>query len=147
MFRNFGIPVPEGRVAASADEAVKMTEKLPGPPWVVKAQVHAGGRGKGGGVQVVGSLHELKESSKTILTRPLITKQTGPQGKRVNQILVEEGVEIQQELYLAMTIDRDTARPVMIFSQAGGMDIEEIAEESPEKVFREWVHPVLGWAA
>ena len=94
---------------------------------------------------MVHSLEELKEVSETILNRPLITKQTGYKGKKVHKLLIEQGVEIQQERYLAMTIDRNMARPVMIFSQAGGMDIEEVAEESPERVFREFVHPGLGW--
>ena len=145
LFRRFGIPVPEGEVAASIHDAAAVAEKLQGPPWVVKAQIHAGGRGKGGGVQVVHSPGELKEASEAILSRPLITKQTGSKGKKVHKLLIEQGVEIQQELYLAMAIDRNAARPVMIFSQAGGMDIEEVAEESPERVFREFVHPELGW--
>jgi succinyl-CoA synthetase beta subunit len=145
LFRRFGIPVPEGEVAASVHDAAAVAEKLQGPPWVVKAQIHAGGRGKGGGVQVVHSPEELKEASESILSRPLITKQTGSKGKKVHKLLIEQGVDILQELYLAMTIDRNRARPVMIFSQAAGMDIEEVAEESPERVFKEFVHPGLGW--
>ncbi len=145
LLRRFGIPVPQGEVAASADEAVKCAERLEGRPWVVKAQVHAGGRGKGGGVRVVHSLGELRKTSDEILSRPLITKQTGSQEKRVHQVLVEQCVGIHQELYLGMTIDRNLARPVMIFSQAGGMDIEEVATESPERVFMESVPPELGW--
>ncbi len=145
IFRRFGIPVPAGEVVASIKDAAAVAEKLQGPPWVVKAQIHAGGRGKAGGVQMVHSLEEIREASEAILNRPLITKQTGPRGKEVHRLLIEQGAEIQQELYLAMTIDRNRARPVMIFSQAGGMDIEEVAEESPERVFREFAHPEFGW--
>ncbi len=145
LFRKFGIPVPEGGVAASIHDAAAVAEKLQGPPWVVKAQIHAGGRGKGGGIQLVHTPEELRNASEAILSRPLITKQTGSKGKKVHKLLIEQVVEIQQELYLAMTIDRKKARPVMIFSQAGGMDIEEVAEELPERVFREFVHPGLGW--
>jgi succinyl-CoA synthetase beta subunit len=145
LFRRFGIPVPEGEVAASIHDVAVIAENLQGPPWVVKAQIHAGGRGKGGGVQLVHSPEELREVSEAILSRPLVTKQTGSKGKKVHKLLIEQGVEIQQELYLAMTIDRNRAKPVMIFSQAGGMDIEEVAEESPGRVFREFVHPEFGW--
>jgi succinyl-CoA synthetase beta subunit len=144
-FRGFGIPVPDGRVAASPDEAVKVARELKGPPWVVKAQVHAGGRGKGGGVKVVNSLNEVKEATHAILDQPLITKQTGPEGRKVHQVLIEEGVGIHQELYLAMVIDRSVARPVMIFSQAGGMEIEEVAARSPELVLKEFADPDVGW--
>ena len=145
LFRRSGIPVPDGQVATSADEAVLVAEKLKGPPWVVKAQVHAGGRGKGGGVRVVDSLDGVREASQAILDRPLITKQTGAEGRKVHQVLIEEGVEIHQELYLAMVIDRSLAGPVMIFSQAGGMEIEEVAERSPELVLKEFVDPNTGW--
>ena len=144
-FKRFGIPVPDGRITTSADEALEMARELKGPPWVVKAQVHAGGRGKGGGVKVVNSLNEVKEATQAILDRPLITKQTGPEGRRVHQVLIEEGVDIHQELYLAMVIDRSMARPVMIFSQAGGMEIEEVAARSPELVLKAFVDPDVGW--
>ena len=145
LFRRFGIPVPEGEVASTIHDVADVVEKLQRPPWVVKAQIHAGGRGKGGGVQLVQSSEELKKASEAILSRPLITRQTGSKGKKVYKLLIEQGVEIQQELYLAMTIDRNKAMPVMIFSQAGGMDIEEVAVESPERVFREFANPGLGW--
>ena len=111
IFRKFGIPVPKGHVAASVGEAVKAGQDLPGPPWVVKAQVHAGGRGKAGGVRVVKSLDELKQATSDILGRPLVTKQTGPEGKKVHQVLIEEGVNIDREFYLAVVIDRSKARP------------------------------------
>lgn len=145
IFRDSGIPVPDGQVATSGEEALQVAEKLKGPPWVVKAQVHAGGRGKGGGVRVVDSLDDVGEASQTILDQPLITKQTGAGGRKVHQVLIEEGVEIHQELYLAMVIDRSLARPVMIFSQAGGMEIEEVAARSPELVLKEFVDPNTGW--
>jgi len=133
-------------VAKSGKEAFEATERLNGPPWVVKAQVHAGGRGKGGGVRVVSSPAEVREAAQAILGQPLVTKQTGPEGKRVSQLLIEEGVEIDREFYLAMVVDRSTARPVMIFSQSGGMDIEEVADETPELVCREAVPPDVGWS-
>jgi len=145
IFRKFGIPVPKGRVATSVDEALKAVEDLPGPPWVVKAQVHAGGRGKGGGVRVVRSLDDLKRAASDILSRPLVTKQTGPEGRTVHQVLVEEGVNIDREFYLAVVIDRSKTRPVVIFSQAGGMEIEEVASRSPELVLKEFVDPKVGW--
>jgi len=145
IFKKFGIPVPDGRVVKSADEAFKAAQELSGPPWVVKAQVHAGGRGKGGGVRVVHSLDEVKKAAETILDQPLVTKQTGPLGKKVYQVLIEEGVEIDREFYLAMVIDRSMAKPVMIFSQAGGMEIEEVAEQSPELVLKEFANLGVGW--
>lgn len=145
MFRKFGIPVPEGNVASSADEAVNVAEMLAGPPWVVKAQVHAGGRGKGGGVKVVKSLNEVKKTAEAMLTNPLVTKQTGPAGTDVHKVLIEEGVDIDRELYMAIVIDRISAKPVMIFSQAGGMEIEEVAEKNPELVLRQSVDACTGW--
>ncbi|MBW2609401.1 MAG: ADP-forming succinate--CoA ligase subunit beta [Deltaproteobacteria bacterium] len=145
IFRRFGVPVPDGSVATSADEACMTAETLNGPPWVIKAQVHAGGRGKGGGVRVVDSHDEVKTATEAILGQPLITKQTGSEGRKVHKVLVEQGVKIDQELYLAMAMDRDAARPVMIFSQSGGVDIEEVAERSPELVLRESVDLETGW--
>ena len=145
LFRKFGIPVPKGHVATSVDKALKAAQDLPGPPWVVKAQVHAGGRGKGGGVRVVKSLDELKQATTEIFKRPLVTKQTGPKGKKVHQVLIEEGVNIDREFYLAVVIDRSRAKPVVIFSQAGGMEIEEVAAKSPEWVLKEFVDPRVGW--
>jgi succinyl-CoA synthetase beta subunit len=145
VFRKNGIPVPDGRVVGSVEELDAAIGELKGPPWVVKAQVHAGGRGKGGGVQVVHSVDEAKTVTGMILSQPLVTKQTGPEGKKVHRVLIEEGIEIDHELYLAMTIDRSNARPVMIFSSAGGMNIEEVAEESPERVWREHVDIQVGW--
>jgi succinyl-CoA synthetase beta subunit len=145
IFKKFGIPVPSGKIAASGDDAFKAARELKGPPWVVKAQVHAGGRGKGGGVRVVKSPDEAKTAAKEILDNPLVTKQTGPEGKKVHQVLVEEGVEIDREFYLAVVIDRSLARPVVIFSQAGGMEIEEVAARTPELVLKQFVDPKAGW--
>jgi succinyl-CoA synthetase beta subunit len=144
-FRKFGIPVAEGRVASSAEVAVSAALTLHGPPWVVKAQVHAGGRGKGGGVKVSWDPDEVLASAKAILEKPLVTGQTGPEGRKVRQVLIEEGVDIDRELYLAMTVDRSRARPVMIFSQSGGMDIEEVAARTPELVLRQILEPCAGW--
>jgi len=145
LFKRFGIPVPDGRVARSGDEAVEAARELNGPPWVVKAQVHAGGRGKGGGVKVVKSIQEVKKAAAAVLGTPLVTKQTGPEGRKVHQVLVEEGVQIDREFYLAVVIDRAQAMPVMIFSQAGGMDIEEVAASTPELVLKQFVDPGTGW--
>lgn len=147
LFGRFGIPVPAGKVITAVEDIDEIPKDLKGPPWVVKAQVHAGGRGKGGGVKVVNSLDEMKTASETILNQPLITKQTGSQGTKVYQLLIEEGVEIDRELYLAMVIDRAMARPVMVFSQAGGMEIEEVAESSPELVLKEFIDPDVGWVS
>jgi succinyl-CoA synthetase beta subunit len=145
LFKRFGIPVPAGRVARSAEEAFEAARGLSGPPWVVKAQVHAGGRGKGGGVKVVQTLEDVKMAAKDIFETPLVTKQTGPEGRRVYQVLVEEGVHIDREFYLAAVVDRSQARPVVIFSQAGGMEIEEVAARAPELVLKQFVDPATGW--
>jgi succinyl-CoA synthetase beta subunit len=145
IFRKFGIAAPSGKIATSGEEAFEAAGELKGPPWVVKAQVHAGGRGKGGGVRVAQSPDDVKAAAEAILQRPLVTKQTGPEGRKVHQVLVEEGVEIDRELYLAVVIDRSKARPVMIFSQAGGMEIEEVAEKTPQLVLKQFVDPKVGW--
>jgi succinyl-CoA synthetase beta subunit len=145
LFKKFGIPVPEGRVAKSAEEAFKVAQELPGPPWVVKAQVHAGGRGKGGGVKVVQTVEDVKKAAKAILETPLVTKQTGPEGRRVYQVLVEEGVRIDREFYLAAVIDRSQGRAVMIFSQAGGVEIEDVAARTPGLILKQFVDPGTGW--
>ena len=147
IFRKFGIPVPDGKLAASKDDVNIATRNLNGPPWLVKAQVHAGGRGKGGGVRVAGSHEEVDAAVDAILSKPLVTEQTGPEGKKVNLVLIEEGVEIDRELYLAMVVDRALARLVMIFSQSGGISIEEVAEKSPELVLREVIDPAVGWSS
>jgi succinyl-CoA synthetase beta subunit len=145
LFRNAGIPVPKGNVAATSEEAVEIAKTLDGPPWVVKAQIHAGGRGKGGGVKVVKSIEEVKKAAEDILSKPLITHQTGPTGQKVRNLLVEEGLDIEREFYLGIVIDRKLESPVMIFSQAGGMEIEEVSAKNPELVLFENIDITSGF--
>ncbi|MBW2097065.1 MAG: ADP-forming succinate--CoA ligase subunit beta, partial [Deltaproteobacteria bacterium] len=145
LFRTRGIPVPAGRLVLSSDEVEEAVNTIPGPPWVVKAQVHAGGRGKGGGVMIVHSLDEALSAVDTLLKTPLVTPQTTPEGVTVHQVLLEEGMDIEREFYLGMTVDRSTASPTMIFSQAGGMEIEEVAATTPELIRKEHVNPGTGW--
>jgi succinyl-CoA synthetase beta subunit len=140
-----GIPIPTGQLVASSEQATKATQIIKGPPWVIKAQVHAGGRGKGGGVQVVHYPDEVVTAVETMLGQPLVTKQTGAEGVRVNKVLIEEGIDIDREFYLGMVIDRSLAMPTIIFSQAGGMEIEEVADESPELILKEGVDASTGW--
>jgi succinyl-CoA synthetase beta subunit len=145
IFKESGIPVPNGQVVKTPEEAGKVCKTVDGPPWVVKAQVHAGGRGKGGGVKVVGDTAEVVSTTEAMLASALVTPQTGPEGVTVHQVLIEEGVEIDRELYLGMVIDRQTAMPAMIFSPAGGMSIEEVAAQTPELIWTESVDPATGW--
>ena len=145
LFRDAGIPVPLGMVATTPDQAAQAANSLPGPPWVVKAQIHAGGRGKGGGVKVVNSIEELQRISEQILSAPLITPQTGPSGQRVRQVLIEEGLDIDKEYYLGIVVDRNLESPVIIFSQAGGMEIEDISASHPELVLVEPIDIVNGF--
>jgi succinyl-CoA synthetase beta subunit len=144
LFRNASIPVPKGKVAFSLEEACSVAEELGGYPVVIKAQIHAGGRGKGGGVKLAKSLEEVRSSSSQILNMNLITSQTGPEGKLVRKLLVEEGLNIARELYLSILPDRATANIVIMASQEGGMDIEEVAAETPEKIVRVAVNPLIG---
>ncbi len=146
IFRKFGIPVPAGSSAFSKEDALAAARKL-GFPCVVKAQIHAGGRGKGGGVKVVTSEAEATAAIDSILGKALITKQTGLQGKVVNRLLIEQAVEIDRELYVGIVIDRRSARPVMMASTEGGMEIEVVAEQSPEKIFKEYARPGFGLQA
>ncbi|MBW1681784.1 MAG: ADP-forming succinate--CoA ligase subunit beta [Deltaproteobacteria bacterium] len=145
IFRKEGIPVPHGLLAVTPEEAEKAARAVKGPPWAVKAQVHAGGRGKGGGVKIAGNPSEVVSISESLLGNPLVTPQTGPAGVRVHQVLVEEGLDIDREFYLGMVIERSAAVPTMIFSQAGGMDIEEVAAKTPELILKESVGPATGW--
>jgi len=145
IFSKAGIPTPKGTIITVADQAGEAMKDISGPPWVVKAQVHAGGRGKGGGVKVVKEASEVASAAETILSKPLVTKQTGEEGVTVNQILIEEGVDIDREFYLGMVVDRATRMPTMIFSQAGGMEIEEVAENTPDLILKEHVNPITGW--
>jgi len=126
LFRKYGIAVPRGIPAFSVDDAVKAAQQLGGPVWVVKAQIHAGGRGKGGGVKLARSIDEVRELAGKILGMQLVTHQTGPQGQPVHRLLIEEGADIRKELYAAMVVDRVSQRVVLMASADGGMDIEEV---------------------
>jgi succinyl-CoA synthetase beta subunit len=141
---SFGVPVPRGFVAFSADEAVKAAEQLGGPVWVVKGQIHAGGRGKGGGVKVVKSIDDVRTEAARMLGMTLVTHQTGPEGKQVGRVYIEEGSDIARELYLSALVDRATSRISFIASTEGGMDIEEVAEKTPEKILTISVDPASG---
>lgn len=143
LFRKFNIPVPDGSVAFTIDEAIEVAKNL-SMPIVVKAQIHAGGRGKGGGVKVAFSRVELERHADAILDMTLVTHQTGPQGKLVQKLLIEQGINIHKELYLSVIPDRATATIVIMASTAGGMDIEEVAEKTPEKIIKCHVDPLLG---
>jgi succinyl-CoA synthetase beta subunit len=144
IFRKFGMPTPRGIACFSVDEAVEAAKKLGGAVWVVKAQIHAGGRGKGGGVKVARSLDEVRDLSKKILGMNLITHQTGPQGQKVRRLLIEEGADIAKELYIGMVVDRGTQRVALMASSEGGMDIEEVAARTPEKIHKVFVDPATG---
>jgi succinyl-CoA synthetase beta subunit len=144
VFRKFGIPVPEGRVAASADEAVAAAEALGGAVWVVKAQVHAGGRGKAGGVKVARDLDSVRAAAKGMLGQRLVTKQTGEDGLPIGNVYVESGSDIEREIYLSLTLNREKGRIAVIASAAGGMDIEEVAAHTPEKILTVNVDPAAG---
>jgi succinyl-CoA synthetase beta subunit len=144
LFSKFDIPVPKGRVAFSAEEAVQAADTLGGYPVVVKAQIHAGGRGKGGGVKLAQNQEEARKLADEIIGMTLVTHQTGPQGQPVKKVLVEQGLNIAKELYLSIISDRATAKIVIMASQAGGMDIEEVAEKTPEKIIKVPVDPLVG---
>jgi succinyl-CoA synthetase beta subunit len=144
VLRQFGVPTGKGAPAFSVDESVRVAEGQPGPVWVVKAQIHAGGRGKGGGVKVVKSISDVKAEAERMLGMTLVTHQTGPQGKQVNRLYIEEGTAIGRELYLSMLVDRATSRVAFIASTEGGMNIEEVAHETPEKIATIQVDPATG---
>lgn len=144
LLRKFNVVTPRGKPALSVDEAVKVAEELGGKVWVVKAQIHAGGRGKGGGVKVAKSLDEVRKYASEILGMQLKTHQTGPEGQKVNRLLIEEGADIQKEYYLAVLTDRATQKIVVMASSEGGMDIEEVAHSHPEKILKEFVDPLVG---
>ncbi len=145
LFRKEGIPTPRGKVAFTVDEAVAAAKELGTPVVVVKAQIHAGGRGKGGGVKVSKSLDDVKTNAAKILGMQLVTHQTGPEGKKVHKVLIEEGSNIDKELYLSMILDRDTSCVAFIVSTEGGMDIEEVSASHPEKIQTIQVDPTLGF--
>ncbi len=144
ILSRFGVPVPRGIPAFSVEEAVAAAQKLGGPVWVVKAQIHAGGRGKGGGVKVAKSLDDVKTLAGQILVMQLKTHQTGPEGQKVNRLYIEDGADIQKEYYLSVVTDRGTQKVAIIASSEGGMDIEEVAHSTPEKIIKVFVDPIAG---
>ncbi len=144
LFRRYNVPVPEGRVAFSVEEAKKIAGELGSFPVVVKAQIHAGGRGKGGGVKLAASLEETETLASEILGMTLVTHQTGPEGRLVQKLLIEAGQKIERELYLSLLVDRATASVVIMASQDGGMDIEQVAEKTPERIIKVYVDPLMG---
>lgn len=143
ILKKYGVPVPKGDVTDNPAKARKIAESL-GNRVVVKAQIHAGGRGKGGGVKVVEGAEEAEKAARQILGMNLVTHQTGPEGRLVKKILIEEGMEIKKELYLGITMDRASSRPVIMASEEGGMDIEEVAAKTPEKILKETIYPAMG---
>jgi len=145
LLKKFGVPVPRGIVARSPEEAYLAAKELASEPVVVKAQIHAGGRGKGGGVKLAKTADEARELARQMLGMKLVTHQTGPEGREVRVLLIEEGLPIDKEFYLGIVLDRATGRPVFMASAAGGMDIEEVAAKTPEKIFRETINPAVGF--
>ncbi|HDU1345763.1 TPA: ADP-forming succinate--CoA ligase subunit beta [Staphylococcus pseudintermedius] len=146
IFRSMGVAVPEGRVAFSAEEAVEKAKELDTDVYVVKAQIHAGGRGKAGGVKIAKSLSEVEAYANELLGKVLVTHQTGPEGKEVKRLYIEEGANIQKEYYVGFVIDRATDRVTLMASEEGGTEIEEVAAKNPEKIFKETIDPVIGLA-
>lgn len=144
ILRQYGVSVPNGRVAFSPEEAVKVAKELCSNVMVVKAQIHAGGRGKAGGVKIAKNLEEVRTYAKELLGKVLVTHQTGPNGKEVKRLYIEEGSDIQKEYYLSLVLDRASSRVVLMGSEEGGMDIEEVAEKTPEKIFKEEIDPLIG---
>jgi succinyl-CoA synthetase beta subunit len=144
IFRQFGMATPRGFPAFSVEEAVAAAKTLGGKVWVVKAQIHAGGRGKGGGVKVAKSLEEVRNLSRKILGMNLVTHQTGPGGQKVRRLLIEEGADIKKELYVGMVVDRGTQKVALMASSEGGMDIEEVAAKTPQKIHKVFIDPVQG---
>ena len=144
LLAEFGVPVPRGYPAFSVDEAVAAAEKLGGPVWVVKAQIHAGGRGKGGGVKLARSLDEVRAEATTMLGMTLVTHQTGPKGKLVRRLYIEEGAAIAKEYYLSLLVDRETSRVAVVASTEGGMDIEQVAHETPQLIHTFSIDPATG---
>ena len=147
IFRKFGVPTPRGFPAFSVDEALDAAKKLGGKVWVVKAQIHAGGRGKGGGVKLAKSLDQVKEKASEILGMNLVTHQSGPAGQKVRRLLVEEGADIKKEMYVGMVVDRGSQKVVLMASSEGGMDIEQVAAKTPEKIHKVFIDPGIGLTA
>jgi succinyl-CoA synthetase beta subunit len=146
ILRAYNVPIPRGQIASSPSEARQVAEALGGNRWVVKAQIHAGGRGKGGGVQVATSTAEVEQSTATLLGQKLVTPQTGPEGRIVQRVLIEESCDIAQELYCGIVIDRQLGQPVCMVSPVGGMDIEAVAATTPDRIFRASIDVLLGLA-
>lgn len=146
ILREHAVPVPQGEMVTTPQEARRVAESLGGSVWVVKAQIHAGGRGKGGGIRIAKSLEEVETTTAQLLGHHLVTPQTGPQGQEVKRVLIEEGCDIDQELYCGLLVDRALGQPVLMLSPAGGMDIEEVAATTPEKIFREHIDVLVGLA-
>ncbi|WP_335870702.1 ADP-forming succinate--CoA ligase subunit beta [Bacillus sp. 2205SS5-2] len=144
ILREYGVAVPNGKVAFTVEEAVEAAKELGTEVCVVKAQIHAGGRGKAGGVKVAKGLDDVRTYAKEILGKTLVTHQTGPEGKEVKRLLVEEGCDIKKEYYVGLVLDRATSRVVLMASEEGGTEIEEVAEKTPEKIFKEYIDPVVG---
>jgi succinyl-CoA synthetase beta subunit len=144
ILKKFNVAVPVGKVAFNVDEAVRAAESIGGNVWVVKAQIHAGGRGKGGGVKIARSIDEVRDRASEILGMRLVTHQTGPEGRIVKRLLIEQGMNIARELYLGMTLDRSRSQNVVMVSTEGGVEIEKVAAETPEKILKEYVHPGVG---
>ncbi|BBB31872.1 succinyl-CoA synthetase beta subunit [Thermotomaculum hydrothermale] len=147
ILREFGVPTPKGEVAFTPEEAKAIAEKLGGGLCVIKAQIHAGGRGKGGGVKLAKNPDEAYEIAKQMIGMTLVTHQTGPEGKKVHKVLVEQGLNIEKELYVGIVVDRGTGKPVVMASTEGGVEIEEVAAKTPEKILKEFVDPSIGLAA
>ena len=147
LLRSYGVPVPDGRVADNVDNAATVAEELGGERWVVKAQIHAGGRGKGGGVKIAKTADEVKRFAREMFGMTLVTHQTGPEGKIVKRVLIESGCNIADEFYLSFLVDRATDKVTLMASAEGGMDIEEVAAKTPEKIFFEAVDPTVGLSA
>jgi len=145
LFEQYGIPTPRRKVATTSQEAIKAAQEIGTTPVVLKAQIHAGGRGKGGGIKVIQKISEVETTASELLGMQLVTPQTGPEGKPVGTILVEEALDVKKEVYLGIVIDRSRECPVVLASAEGGMDIEQVAAESPEKVFTEVVDPAVGF--
>ena len=144
ILRQYGVVVPNGEVAFTVTEAVEAAKKLNSNVFVVKAQIHAGGRGKAGGVKIAKNLDDVRSYAKELLGKVLVTHQTGPEGKEVKRLLIEEGCDIKKEYYVGIVVDRKTNRIVMMASEEGGMEIEEVAENNPEKIIKEVIDPAVG---
>ena len=144
ILREFGVPTPRGKACFSVEEAVSAAQQLGGNVWVVKAQIHAGGRGKGGGVKLARSPDEARQHAEAMLGMMLKTPQTGPEGQEVRKVYIEEGCRIARELYLGMTLDREVGRLAVMASTEGGVDVEHVATTAPEKILREWIDPLTG---